>query len=316
MKIAILDDLQDVVKHLHCFQLLNGHEVKIFTASAVGVGQLAIRLAPFDALVLSCERTLLSRALLQKLPRLKLIAQAGKVLDHIDREAAQELGITVLKGVDDPTAPAELTWALIMAATRKIPQYSTHLRKGIWQTASMHPACNGLGVRLKNQTLGIWGYGKIGRLVAGYGLAFGMRVLVWGSASSREQAIADGLHAAASKEQFFSAADVVSLHLQLNDATRGCVGAPEFAGMKPGSLFVNTSRFELVEKAAFLQALEAGQAAALDVFDREPLPADSVLFQFPNLLLTPHLGYVEKQSYESCFEAAFTNILTYSKPQP
>ncbi len=318
MKIAILDDVQDAVRSLNCFGLLHEHEVKVFNSSASGVGQLAIRLAPFEALVLIRERTHFSRALLQKLPNLKLISQTGKVAGHIDLEAAKELGITVMEGIGDPTAPAELTWALIMAATRKIPQYAANLRQGIWQTASINPVLNTIGSRLKDKTLGIWGYGKIGQLVAGYGHAFGMQVVVWGSVSSRQLASQHGYTAANSKAQFFAEADVLTLHLRLNDATRGCVGAQDFSRMKPGALFVNTSRFELVEKEALLAALQSGLSAALDVFDAEPLPKESPLLKFPNVLLTPHLGYVERQSYEIYFAAAFQNILDFicSRQEP
>ncbi|MDO9193204.1 MAG: NAD(P)-dependent oxidoreductase, partial [Undibacterium sp.] len=187
MKIAILDDYQDAVRQLPCFALLQDHEVKVFNSGAVGIGQLAIRLASFDALVLIRERTALPRALLQKLPRLKLISQTGKVAGHIDVTAATELGIAIVEGVGDPTSTAELTWALIMASSRKIPQYSANLRDGLWQMASISPQRNGLGRVLKRRTLGIWGYGKIGKLLAGYGKAFGMQVVIWGSAASRAQ---------------------------------------------------------------------------------------------------------------------------------
>jgi D-3-phosphoglycerate dehydrogenase len=313
MKIAILDDVQDVVKNLTCFHLLDGHEVKIFNSSAKGVGQLAARLAPYEALVLIRERTHLTAALLQRLPNLKLISQTGKVSGHIDVQAAKERGITILEGTGDPTAPAELTWALIMAATRKIPQYVANLKGGIWQTASLDPAFNGLGTRLKDKTLAIWGYGRIGRLVAGYGRAFGMRVLVWGSENSRQLAVQDGFDAADTKAHVFAEADVFTIHLRLNDATRACVTGQDLARMKPHSLFVNTSSFELVEKGAFLNAVQSGQLAALDVFDTEPLPSDSPLLKLPNLVLTPHLGYVEQQSYEMVFESAFQNIVDFLK---
>ncbi len=311
MKIAILDDTQDAVRDLQCFHLLSDYDVKIFNTGAKGVGQLAARLAPFDVLVLIRERTAISGALMRRLPNLKLIAQVGRNTSHIDRQAATECDITVLDGLDDPTAPAELTWALIMAATRKIVQYSTNLRNGLWQTASIHQQFNGLGTGLKGKTLGIWGYGNIGKLVAGYGRAFAMRVLVWGSEHSRQLAAKDGFDAAETKDAFFSEADVLSLHLRLNEATRACVTEHEFSRMKPGSLFVNTSQFELVEREAFFNALRSGQLAALDVFDTEPLPEDSVLLKIPNLLLTPHLGFVEQHSYEMAFESAFRNILKF-----
>ena len=190
MKIAVLDDFQDAVRQLDCMNILAGHEVKIFNNSARGAGQLAIRLAPFDALVLIRERTALPRLLLSKLPNLRLISQTGKVSGHIDVAAATERGIAIAEGVGSPVAPAELAWALIMAATRKIVPYANNLKDGLWQTASVNPALNGLGTVLRGRTLAIWGYGKIGRLVAGYGKAFGMRVLVWGGEASRAAATA------------------------------------------------------------------------------------------------------------------------------
>ena len=312
MKIAILDDFQNAVKDLACFSLLQQHDVHVFTHGARGVGQLAVRLASFDAVVLIRERTSFSRTLLQKLPNLKLISQTGKVAGHIDMEAAAELGITVAEGVGDPTAPAELTWALIMAAMRKIPQYSACLREGVWQTSSMTPAHNTLGLVLKGRTLGIWGYGKIGKLVAGYGRAFGMKVVVWGSDAGRNRAVADGIAVAESREHFFAEADVLTLHLRLNDATRGIVQEADLLRMKPSALFVNTSRAELVQSGALLAAVLRGQPAALDVFETEPLPPDWPLLRLPNVLATPHLGYVEHASYEIYFRAAFQNILDYA----
>jgi D-3-phosphoglycerate dehydrogenase len=314
MKIAILDDYQDATRRLDCFQLLEGHEVKVFNNSSRGVGQLAARLAPFDALVLIRERSEFSRALLSKLPNLRLISQTGKVSGHIDVAAATELGIAIAEGIGSPTAPAELTWALIMAAQRKIVPYASQLKNGLWQTVSTVPEYNTVGTVLKGRTLGIWSYGKIGKLIAGYGRAFGMNVQVWGGQASRDAAVADGYTAAESREQFFAQADVLSLHLRLADATRGIVTAEDLARMKPGALFVNTSRAELVADGALEAALRQGQpgAAALDVFVDEPLPEDSPLLRMPNVLATPHLGYVEKDSYEMYFKAAFQNLVDFT----
>jgi D-3-phosphoglycerate dehydrogenase / 2-oxoglutarate reductase len=318
MKIAILDDYQDCVRHLDCFRLLEGHEVRIFNNSARGLGQLALRLADFEALVLIRERTTLSSALLSRLPQLKLISQTGKVSGHVDVDAATGRGIAIVEGVGDPTAPAELTWALIMAASRKIPQYATNLREGLWQTASIMPELNTLGTVLKGKTLAIWGYGRIGKLVAGYGRAFGMKVQVWGSGASRAAAERDGLQAAASRESFFADADVLSLHLRLNDATRGLVTAADLTRMKASALFVNTSRAELLAEGALELALRIGQPgyAALDVFETEPLPPDSPLLRYANVLATPHLGYVEKDSYELYFRAAFQNVIDFAAGTP
>ncbi len=318
MKIAIIDDYQDAVRQLECMHLLTGHDVKVFCNSARGAGQLAIRLAPFDALVLIRERTSLPRAVLARLPNLKLIAQTGKVTGHIDVNAATELGIAIAEGSGSPVAPAELTWALIMAASRKIVPYATHLKDGLWQTASVNPILNGVGRVLRGRTLAIWGYGKIGRLVAGYGKAFGMRVLVWGSDASLAAATADGLEAAASRSAFFEQADVLSLHLRLASATHGVVTAADLARMKPDALFVNTSRAELVAEGALEAALHAGRpgAAAVDVFASEPLAPDAPLLRIPTVLATPHLGYVERDSYEQYFGAAFENIVSFVTGSP
>lgn len=318
MKIAILDDYQDCVRRLDCFHWLAGHEVKVFTNSARGVGQLAIRLADFDALVLIRERTDISRQLLNKLPKLKLISQTGKVSGHIDVAAATERGIAIVEGVGDPTAPAELTWALIMAASRKIPQYVAHLKDGVWQSASMTPERNLLGTVLKGKKLGLWGYGKIGRMIAGYGKAFGMQVVIWGRDASRQQAVKDGYQAAQSKGAFFSDMDIISMHLRLNDATKSIVTADDLALMKPTALFVNTSRAELVAAGALETALQRGRPgyAALDVFETEPLPADAPLLRMENVLATPHLGYVEKNSYEVYFSAAFQNVIDFANGAP
>ena len=318
MKIAILDDYQDAVRSLDCYRMLDGHVVKVFTSSTRGLGQLAIRLAPFDALVLIRERSALPRALLAKLPNLKLISQTGKVSGHIDVAAASEHGIAIAEGIGSPTAPAELAWALIMAASRKIVPYAANLKDGLWQTASVNPVLNGVGRVLQGRTLALWSYGKIGKLVAGYGRAFGMRVIVWGSEASRQAAVADGFEAAASREALFEQADVLSLHLRLADATRGIVGDDDFARMKPDALFVNTSRAELVADGALETALKRGYpgSAALDVFTSEPLPADSPLLRIPTVLATPHLGYVEKDSYELYFRTAFENVLRFAQGEP
>ncbi|MEN9868828.1 MAG: hypothetical protein RL748_4418 [Pseudomonadota bacterium] len=313
MKIAILDDYQDAVRNLDCFALLQQHEVKVFTNTVRGLGHLATRLKEFDALVLIRERSHINAKLLEKLPNLKVISQTGKVSGNIDLQACAARGVTVLEGIGDPTAPAELTWALIMAARRKIVPYALHLQQGQWQTSAHETRHNTLGQVLKGQTLGIWGYGKIGRMVAGYGKAFGMQVLVWGRTPSQQQALADGYDVAPDKATLFAQADILSLHLRLNDATRACVGAQDLALMKASALLVNTSRAELLVSGVLEPALRQGHPgyAALDVFESEPLPADSGLLQMPNVLATPHLGYVEKNSYELYFRIAFQNLLDY-----
>ncbi len=318
MKIAILDDYQDVVRNLSCFEILNGQEVRVFNNTATGIGQLAIRLQPFDALVLIRERTRLSKALLQKLPNLKLISQTGKVAGNIDIAAAHELGISIAEGIGDPTAPAELTWTLIMAASRRLTNYAQLLQEGAWQTSSLYPAHNQLGRVLKQRTLGIWGYGKIGKLIAGYAKAFGMHVVVWGRPASCQQAANDGLQVAASKEGFFAECDIISLHLRLNEATKGIVSQADLAGMKADALFVNTSRAELLQAGALEAALDAGHPgfAAVDVFESEPPAPDHPLLRRENVLATPHLGYVEQDSYELYFRIAFQNVVSFAAGQP
>ena len=228
------------------------------------------------------------------------------------------MGICIVEGVGDPTAPAELTWALIMAASRRIPQYVSNLKAGLWQTVSLTPERNVLGVVLKGKTLGIWGYGKIGRMVAGYGQAFGMKAMVWGRQASLDAAASDGLAVAASKQAFFAECDIISLHLRLNDATQGCVTAADLAAMKPTALLVNTSRAELVAHGALETALRAGRPgfAALDVFESEPLAADAALLRMDNVVATPHLGYVEQSGYELYFRAAFQNVVDFANGAP
>lgn len=318
MKIAVLDDYQDAVRKLACFRLLQGHDVKVFNNTVKGVGQLAARLSDVEAVVLIRERTRITRQLLEKLPRLKIISQTGRVGgagSHIDVDACTDRGVVVLEGVGSPVAPAELTWALIMAAQRRIPQYVASLKHGAWQQSGLKsttmPPNFGLGQVLKGQTLGIWGYGKIGRLVAGYGRAFGMNVLVWGREASQTGAREDGFAVAESKEQLFADSDVLSLLLRLNDETRHIVKLADLTSMKPTALFVNTSRAELVEENALVAALNRGRPgmAAVDVFESEPILQGHALLRMENCICTPHLGYVERDSYELYFRTAFQNIL-------
>ena len=318
MKIALLDDYQDCVRQLTCFRLLEGLEVKVFNHGARGLGQLAIRLAEFDALVLIRERTAISRALMEKLPKLKLICQTGRIGSHVDLAAAAERGIVVVEGVGDPVAPAELTWALILSASRKLPQYASLLKQGLWQASSIEPSRNVLGRTLNGRTLGVWGYGRIGQLIARYAQAFGMSVMVWGSEASRAKALADGHLSARSKADLFSRADVLSLHLRLSDSTRHCVTAEDLALMKPDALIVNTSRAELIAPGALEAALRNGRpaGAALDVFESEPLPPTAPLLQLDNVLATPHIGFVEQDSYERYFRPAFEALADFANGRP
>ena len=317
MNIVILDDYQDAVRKLQCASRLEAYPAKVYTNTVKGIGQLSVRLRDADVIVLIRERTHITRQLVEKLPRLKLISQTGRVGAHIDIEACTERGIAVAEGVGSPVAPAELTWALIMTAARRLPQYISNLKHGAWQQSGMKSASMppnfGLGVLLKGKTLGIWGYGKIGQLVAGYGKAFGMRVLVWGSQSSRDQAVMHGHEAAASREQLFADSDVLSLHLRLNDETFGIVTLDDLNRMKPTSLLVNTSRAELIEPDALIAGLNRGRPgmAAVDVFESEPILQGHALLRLENCICTPHVGYVEQESYELYFGAAFDNVVNF-----
>lgn len=320
MRVAILDDYQDVVRHLDCFASLRGQDVKVFNHAARGVGQLAARLADFEALVLIRERTRIGEELLERLPRLRLICQTGKVGPHLDLEACTRRGIVVTESSGYPPATAEFTWLLILAALRRLPAYMANLYAGQWQR-SVPPRPDwplaGLGESLAGKTLGIWGYGRIGQLVAGYGRAFGMRVLVHGRAASLAAAGADGHMPLADRAEFFATSDVLTLHLRLVEATRHCVTAQDLARMKPTALLVNTSRAELIAPGALMAALRAGRPglAAIDVFEREP-PQDEPLLTLPNAVCTPHLGFTERQSYERLFGGAFANLLAYASGTP
>ena len=322
MNIVILDDYQDAVRKLQCASKLDAYQAKVYTNTVKGIGQLSVRLKDADVVVLIRERTHMPRTLIEKLPKLKLIVQTGKVGDHIDVAACTERGIVVAEGAGSPIAPAEMTWALIMTATRRLPQYIAHLKHGAWQQAgpksSSMPVNFGLGTVLKGKTLGIWSYGKIGKLIAGYGRAFGMRVLVWGRDASREQALADGFELAANKADFFAQSDVLTLHLRLNDVTRGIVTFEDLSLMKATALLVNTSRAELIEPDALVTALNRGRPgmAAVDVFESEPILQGHSLLRLENCICTPHIGYVEQESYELYFGAAFDNVVNFIKGTP
>ena len=322
MNIIILDDYQDAVRKLRCAARLEPYNAKVFTNTVKGIGQLAVRLREAEVLVLIRERTQFPRALLEKLPKLRLIAQTGRVGAHIDLATCTRLGIAVADGGGSPVAAAELTWALIMAAMRRLPQYIGNLKHGAWQqsglkAASMPPNF-GLGLVLKGRVLGIWGYGKIGQLVAGYGRAFGMDVVVWGGEASRLRAQADGYLAAASRDAFFETCDVLSIHLRLNEQTRGLVQLEDLARMQPTALFVNTSRAELVQDNALVSALNKGRPglAAVDVFETEPILQGHPLLRLENAICTPHIGYVEQDSYEMYFGAAFDNVIHFIRNEP
>jgi len=322
VNIIILDDYQDAVRKLHCATKLDGQQFKVFTNTVKGLGQLSVRLKDAEILIPIRERTLFNRQLLEKLPRLRLIAQTGRVGSHIDVEACTRLGIAVAEGIGSPHAPAELTWALIMAAMRRLPQYIGNLKHGAWQqsglkTGSMPPNFS-LGTRLGGKVLGIWGYGKIGQLVAGYGKAFGMEVRIWASDESRARAQADGWAVFNSREELFEQSDVLSVHLRLADRTRHLVTLADLSRMKPTALFVNTSRAELVEDSALVAALNRGRPgmAAVDVFEAEPILQGHPLLRLENAICTPHIGYVELDNYELYFNAAIDNALNFRNGSP
>jgi D-3-phosphoglycerate dehydrogenase len=313
MKISILDDYFDTIRGLDCFAKLKGHDVTIWNDHVQDVDQLAERLKETEALVLIRERTQIREALLERLPKLKLISQRS-VYPHIDIDACTRLGIVVSSSqhADTPSyAAAELTWALVLAAMRQIPQQVASLKAGRWQM--------GIGHTLRDKTLGIYGYGRIGSVVAGYGKAFGMRVLVWAREPAMAQARADGYEIAASKAAFFESCDVLSLHMRLVAATRGIVTAEDLARMKPSALLVNTSRAGLVAQGALVEALKAGRPgmAAVDVFDTEPLrDVDDPLLTLPNVVATPHIGYVSRDEYQIQFTDIFDQIAAYAAGAP
>lgn len=322
MNIVILDDYQDAVRKLSCAAKLEAYSAKVYTNTVKGIGQLSVRLKDADVIVLIRERTHLTRQVIEKLPKLKLIVQTGRVGSHVDVAACTERGIAVAEGIGSPTAPAELTWALVMAAMRRIPHYVAHLKHGAWQQAGLKsasvPPNFGIGSILKGKTLGIWSYGKIGQIVAGYGRAFGMRVIIWGRETSCERAHADGFEVAANKAEFFEESDVLSLHLRLHDETRGIVTLEDLSRMKASSLLVNTSRAELIEPEALIAALNRGHPglAAVDVFESEPILQGHALLRLENCICTPHIGYVEQDSYEMYFGAAFDNVVNFVKGTP
>lgn len=310
MKIAILDDYQDAVRKLKCFSLLKHHEVVILNQTEKDPDALAEKIKDVEALVLIRERTAITDDLLSKLPNLKLISQTGKISNHLDLNACTKYKVAVAEGVGSPIASAELTWILLMNVLRQVPNAIDGMKKGKWQT--------NIGESVSGKTIGIWGYGKIGKLIAGYAKAFGAKVLVWGSEQSRSNAVNDGFEAAQSKTDFFKTADVVSLHLRLNKNTTGIVKQEDLNVMKTSSVLINTSRAELIEEG-LIKALKAGRPgfAGIDVYESEPVyDTGFELLNMPNVVCTPHLGYVEKNSYELYFSKAFENIINYINGKP
>src|SRR5213593_2654469 len=314
MNITVLDDYQDTIRTLRCFDKVAGHHVRIWNDHTKDVDVLAERLKDTEALALIRERTPIRAPLLERLDKLRLISQVG-VYPHIDVDACTRCGVIVSVSTmpGRPSyATAELTWGLILAAFRRIPQEVAALRAGKWQA---YP----IGIGLRGKTLGIYGYGKIGAVVAGYGKAFGMNVLAWGRENSIAQAQRDGVAVAASKDALFAESDAVSLHLRLIDATRGIVTAADLARMKPTSLLVNTSRAGLIAPGVLETALRAGRPgmAAVDVFEEEPLLGGRhPLLAMDNVICAPHFGYVEREGLEHMFAGIFDQILAFEAGKP
>jgi D-3-phosphoglycerate dehydrogenase len=313
MKISILDDYHDTVRTLRCFSKLAGHEVTIWNDHVQDVDALAERLRDTEVLVLIRERTMIRTPLLERLPKLRLISQRS-VYPHIDVDTCTRLGVIVSSSqhADTPShAAAELTWALVLATARQIPQQMESLKAGKWQM--------GVGTTLRDKTLGIYGYGRIGKVVAGYGTAFGMKILVWAREATLARARADGYAVAPSKAAFFEQCDVISLHMRLVDATRHIVKAEDLARMKPTAMLVNTSRAPLIEPGALVDALRAGRPgwAAVDVYEDEPVRDTAhPLLNMPNVVATPHIGYVSRDEYEIQFVDMFDQILAYQAGSP
>jgi D-3-phosphoglycerate dehydrogenase len=313
MKVSILDDYFDTLRTLDCFNRLADHEVTVWNDHVQKVEELTGRLQGAEALVLIRERTQIRTPLLERLPELKLISQRS-VYPHIDIDTCTRLGIVVSSDLHQGSpsyATAELTWGLVIAGMRRIPQQVASMKAGHWQ--------DGVGRSLLFRTLGIYGYGRIGQVVAEYGRAFGMNVVFWASEASRARAEADGLVVATSKEAFFEQCDVLSLHMRLVEATRGIVTAEDLARMKPSALLVNTSRAGLIEPGALVEALLFGRPgmAAVDVYETEPLvDTDDPLFHMDNVVCTPHIGYVSRDEWEIQFSDIFDQINAFAAGSP
>ncbi|HEY7219920.1 MAG TPA: D-2-hydroxyacid dehydrogenase family protein [Candidatus Binatia bacterium] len=312
MKIAVIDDYQNAFKTLKCYPRLAGHDVVIYTEPETNLEKIAERLNDADAVLLTQQRTAFPRALIEKLPKLKLIGQTGRAASHVDLAACTEKGIVVSAGGSgNSNATAELTWGLILSALRNLPFEVKQLKEGHWQST--------LGTGVNGKTLGIYAYGKIGSIVAGVGKAFGARVVCWGREGSTGRARAAGFEVAKSRADFFAECDILSLHLPLNKDTRGIVTRDDLARMKPTALLVNPSRSGLIVKGALEEALKAGRPgkAAVDVYDQEPvLGGDHALLKMDNATCTPHLGYVTRESYEQYYATVVDDILAFAAGKP
>lgn len=306
MRISIPDDYQDCIRSLRCYEMIKDHEITILTRHIDNIKLKVKALNDPEILVLTRTRTIVDDELLSNLPNLKMISQTGKNANHIDIEACTKRGIAVAESKGNPIATAELTWCLIMSGLRLIPQAINGMKTGNWQV--------NIGRRVYGKTIGIWGYGKIGRRIAKYADAFGAQVIIWGSDVSRQKALSDGYNTVNTKAEFFKSCDVISLHLRLKPSTRGIVRKEDLLMMKEDALLVNTARAGLIEPNGIIEALKHGRPgyAALDVFDEEPIfDSKHPLLQMPNVICTPHLGYVEQEGYELYFSQAFENVCAF-----
>jgi len=311
MKIAVIDDYQNAFKTLKCYSKLSGHEVVVYTDTEKDPVRLADRLKDADVVVLTQQRSAFPRAVIERLPKLKLIGQTGRAATHVDLVACTEKGIVVSAGGSgNANATAQLTWGLILSALRNLPYEVRRLKEGHWQST--------LGVGVNGKTLGVYAYGKIGSIVAGVGRAFDARVVCWGREGSTGRAKAAGLEVAKSREEFFAEADILSLHLPLNKDTRGIVTRDDLGRMKPSALLVNASRSGLIASGALVDALRAGRPgfAAVDVYDEEPMGANEPLIKMNNVTCTPHLGYVTRESYEEYYGIVVEDILAFAAGKP
>jgi D-3-phosphoglycerate dehydrogenase len=311
MKIAVIDDYQNAFKTLKCYSELSGHEVIVYTDTEKDPVRLADRLKDADVVLLTQQRSTFPRAVIERLPKLKLIGQTGRAATHVDLVACTEKGIVVSAGGSgNPNATAQLTWGLILSALRNLPYEVRRLKEGHWQST--------LGIGVHGKTLCIYAFGKIGSIVAGVGRAFGARVVCWGREGSTGRAKAVGFEVAKNREDFFAEADILSLHLPLNKDTRGIVTRDDLARMKPSALLVNASRSGLIASGALVDALRAGRPgfAAVDVYDEEPVGANESLIKMNNVTCTPHLGYVTRESYEEYYGIVVEDILAFAAGKP
>ena len=312
MKIAVIDDYQDAFRKTKAFPKLAGHEVVVYTDTEKDPARLAERLKDADAVVLTQQRSPFPKSVIEKLPKLKMLSQTGKNAYHIDLEAAKAKGIVVSAGGgSSPNPTAELTWAIILAGLRHIPDEVQRMKEGKWQ--------GHVGIGLKDKTLGVYAFGRIGSIVAGVGKAFGMKVVVWGRDASTAKAREAGYEVAASREAFFEASDIVTIHLPLNKDTRGLITAEDLGRMKPTAMIVNTSRAPIIAEGALVDALKKGRPgfAAIDVYESEPMTdAKNPLLGMKNVICTPHLGYVEERVYEGIYGVAVDQILAFAEGKP